>query len=99
MKEGDHGDRTVDLSCEIFEWRRHLRQTEYLKEPNLQSLHTGLDGTEMDRDLVNFSANTKGNRELYLEDIAAGHYPGILGYYDFSAPERTFRRIILFGLR
>jgi hypothetical protein len=62
-----------DLTKEIFHWRCKMRKAKYLTTPMEPRQHVSLAGKPLDPELVDFAEMCKGNREMYLEDIASGN--------------------------
>ncbi|XP_062585350.1 uncharacterized protein LOC134247018 [Saccostrea cucullata] len=86
----------IPLQTEIFKWRQHLRNSNYLN-PSTECRHTSLNGIELDEELLNFAAHCKANRASYHKKIAQGQMPGkghkLIPIFIFPKDRSEFHKI------
>ena len=62
----------MERTREVRALREKLRP--YLEDPQTERPHKSLSGNVLDDKLVHFSAHSKGNRDIYLDEYAAGEF-------------------------
>ena len=72
LKEAPVQSHRHNVETEVRVLRGMIRDTGYFSTPSVERVHVSLAQKEQDVDLVNFSGNSMGNREICLEDYAAG---------------------------
>ncbi|XP_069134290.1 uncharacterized protein [Argopecten irradians] len=87
VKESKDSIYHCNSNVEITEWRKHIRESEYLLAPCQARNHQSLSGIALDADLADFSAKCKGNRLSYLAEIEAYKFDGIEYYVKIDGIE------------